>query len=74
VVVFNAFADDDGAGPLYTALDNVYFTVLPFEESTIYSWRDHEEWLASAGFTDITRIYNEGWTPHGVLEGRKSDA
>ncbi|WP_033289334.1 methyltransferase [Amycolatopsis jejuensis] len=71
VVVFNAFADDDATGPLYTALDNVYFTVLPFEESTIYPWRDHEEWLAATGFADITRIRSEGWTPHGVIEGRK---
>ncbi|MCM6778274.1 acetylserotonin O-methyltransferase [Nocardia sp. CDC159] len=71
VVVFNAFADDDGRGPLYTALDNVYFATLPSEESTIYRWREHEEWLAAAGFVDITRIYNEGWTPHGVIEGRK---
>lgn len=74
VVVFNAFADDDGAGPLYTALDNVYFTVLPFEESTIYRWRDHEEWLAATGFVDVTRTPNEGWTPHGVVEGRKPGA
>ncbi|GAA2923084.1 methyltransferase [Streptomyces thioluteus] len=71
VVVFNAFADDDGAGPLYTALDNVYFTVLPFEESTIYPWCEHEEWLATAGFVDITRTHHHGWTPHGVIEGRK---
>ncbi|MGI5350347.1 methyltransferase [Streptomyces sp. CA-250714] len=73
VVVFNAFADDDGTGPLYAALDNVYFTVLPFEESRIYPWRDHEEWLAASGFVDITRIHSEGWTPHGVIEGRKPD-
>lgn len=74
VAVFNAFADDDGCGPLYTALDNVYFATLPSEESTIYQWCEHEEWLATAGFVDITRIPNDGWTPHGVIEGRKPDA
>ncbi|MFI5778979.1 methyltransferase [Nocardia sp. NPDC051570] len=74
VVVFNAFADDDGCGPLYTALDNVYFATLPSEESTIYPWREHEQWLAAAGFVDITRIRGAGWTPHGVIEGRKPDA
>jgi L-tyrosine C(3)-methyltransferase len=74
VVVFNAFADDDGAGPLYTALDNVYFATLPSEESMIYPWSEHEQWLAAAGFADITRIHNDGWTPHGVIEGRKPDA
>ena len=73
VAVFNAFADDDGRGPLYTALDNVYFATLPSEESTIYQWCEHEEWLAAAGFVDITRINSDGWTPHGVIEGRKPD-
>ncbi|MFF3226896.1 methyltransferase [Nocardia suismassiliense] len=73
VIVFNAFADDDGRGPLYTALDNVYFTTLPSEESTIYPWREHEAWLVTAGFTDILRIRSDGWTPHGVIEGRKAD-
>lgn len=71
VAVFNAFADDDGSGPLYTALDNVYFATLPSKESTIYAWREHEEWLAGAGFVDIKRIPSDGWTPHGVIEGRK---
>ncbi|MBN6039888.1 methyltransferase [Amycolatopsis sp. 195334CR] len=74
VVVFNAFAADDGSGPLYTALDNVYFATLPSEDSTIYEWHEHEEWLLAAGFTDIKRVHNEGWTPHGVIEGRKPDA
>lgn len=74
VAVFNAFADDDGRGPLYTALDNVYFATLPSEESTIYAWREHEEWLAAGGFVDIRRIDSDGWTPHGVVEGRKAHA
>lgn len=73
VVVFNAFADDDGRGPLYTALDNVYFATLPSENSTIYPWCEHEEWLRESGFVRITRIHNDGWTPHGVLEGQKPD-
>lgn len=71
VAVFNAFADDDGSGPLYTGLDNVYFATLPSEESTIYRWCEHEEWLTAAGFVDIARVESEGWTPHGVMEGRR---
>lgn len=74
VAVFNAFADDDGRGPLYAALDNVYFATLPAEEATIYRWHEHEAWLKETGFVDITRIRNNGWTPHGVIEGRKPDA
>ena len=73
VIVFNAFADDGGSGPLYTALDNVYFTTLPADDSTIYEWGEHEQWLAEAGFTDLTRIRSEGWTPHGVVEGWRAD-
>ncbi|WP_018681048.1 methyltransferase [Actinokineospora enzanensis] len=73
VAVFNAFADDDGRGPLYTALDNVYFTTLPSEDSTIYQWREHEDWLTAAGFVDITRVRGAGWTPHGVIQGCKPD-
>jgi predicted O-methyltransferase YrrM len=72
VAVFNAFADDDGRGPLYTALDNVYFATLPSDESTIYQWSEHEQWLAAGGFVDIRRIDSESWTPHGVIEGRKA--
>lgn len=72
VVVFNAFADDGGRGPLYAALDNVYFTTLPAEQSTIYEWGEHERWLTAAGFTDLTRIAADGWTPHGVLQGWRS--
>ncbi|MFL1377192.1 methyltransferase [Nocardiopsis protaetiae] len=74
VAVFNAFADDDGRGPLYAALDNVYFATLPAEEATIYQWCEHEAWLRETGFTDITRTRGNGWTPHGVIGGSKPDA
>ncbi|MGY1456689.1 methyltransferase [Streptomyces sp. SS8] len=71
VLVFNAFSDDDGAGPLYAALDNVYFTTLPFRHSTIYRWQECEAWLREAGFTDVRRTTGPGWTPHGVVSGRR---
>jgi hypothetical protein len=51
VLIFNAFSDDDGTGPLYTGLDNVYFSTLPFRGSTIYRWCDYEDWLRTCGFT-----------------------
>ncbi|WP_433544706.1 methyltransferase [Streptomyces sp. CA-294286] len=68
-LVFNAFSDDDGAGPLYAALDNVYFTTLPFRHSTIYRWEQCESWLREAGFTEVGRTTGQGWTPHGVVSG-----
>ncbi|MEV0325632.1 methyltransferase [Micromonospora echinospora] len=71
VLVFNAFTDDDRTGPLYAALDNVYFTTLPFRHSTIYRWADCEQWLRQAGFTDVGRTAASGWTPHGVVSGRR---
>ncbi|NJQ03813.1 methyltransferase [Streptomyces zingiberis] len=70
-LVFNAFSDDDGAGPLYAALDNVYFTTLPFRHSTIYRWGECENWLREAGFGEIRRTTGNGWTPHGVVSGRR---
>ncbi|MGD9483613.1 methyltransferase [Streptomyces sp. TRM70308] len=69
VLVFNAFSDDDGAGPLYAALDNVYFTTLPFRHSTIYRWEQCEGWLREAGFAGIRRTTGRSWTPHGVVSG-----
>ncbi|MDA0565733.1 methyltransferase domain-containing protein [Streptomonospora sp. S1-112] len=71
VLVFNAFADDDRSGPLYAALDNVYFTTLPFRDSTLYRWEQCEGWLREAGFTDVRRTAGAGWTPHGVVSGRR---
>ncbi|MFI6582235.1 methyltransferase [Embleya sp. NPDC050493] len=70
VLIFNAFSDDDGAGPLYTGLDGVYFTTLPFESSTIYPWQAYEGWLDECGYAAHRRITVGGWTPHGVVEAR----
>lgn len=69
VLIFNAISDDDGTGPLYSGLDNVYFATLPFKSSTLYPWRDYEEWLLDAGFTAHRRVLPLSWTPHGVVEG-----
>ncbi|MFF0456599.1 methyltransferase [Nocardia africana] len=70
VIIFNAFSDDDGRGPLYSALDNVYFATLPFKGSNLYPWRDYRDWLTECGFEQIRAVPGGTWTPHGVLEGR----
>jgi ubiquinone/menaquinone biosynthesis C-methylase UbiE len=72
VLVFNAFSDDDGRGPLYAGLDNVYFATLPFKSSTLYPWCDYESWMEEAGFTDIRRITSGSWTPHGVVRAQRA--
>lgn len=68
VLIFNEFTSDDGTGPLYAALDNVYFSTLPFRGSMLYRWCDYESWLAAAGFSSWRRITIDSWTPHGVIE------
>jgi SAM-dependent methyltransferase len=68
VLIFNAFADDDGTGPLYAALDGVYFATLPYETSTVYRWSEYEAWLDELGYAAHRRITTGGWTPHGVIE------
>ncbi|MEU3606812.1 methyltransferase [Streptomyces sp. NPDC035033] len=71
VLVFNAFSDDTGDGPLYAALDNVYFATLPAPDSTLYHWGQYEEWLRAAGFQRVERLPGGTWTPHGVLRAWK---
>ncbi|GAA1927030.1 methyltransferase [Streptantibioticus ferralitis] len=71
VVVFNAMSDDSGEGPLYAALDNVYFATLPAASSTIYRWGQYEEWFAAAGFAKVERLPGGRWTPHGVISAVK---
>jgi SAM-dependent methyltransferase len=67
VLIFNAIADETGDGPLYAALDNVYFATLPTSNSMIYHWAQYEEWLTDAGFAEVFRRPGKTWTPHGVI-------
>ncbi|WP_433598110.1 methyltransferase [Nocardia sp. CA-135953] len=69
VLIFNAMSDDDGRGPLYSALDNVYFATLPFAQSTLYPWSTYRKWLAECGFGRTREVRGASWTPHGVVEG-----
>jgi L-tyrosine C(3)-methyltransferase len=71
VLIFNAFTDDTGDGPLYAALDNVYFATLPAPSSTLYHWGQYEAWLRNAGFRRVQRLPGRTWTPHGVLRAWK---
>lgn len=71
VLVFNAMSDDSGDGPLYAALDNVYFATLPAASSTIYRWGQYEEWFTAAGFVKPERLPGGRWTPHGVISAVK---
>lgn len=71
VLVFNAMSDDTGDGPLYAALDNLYFLTLPTGGSRLYRWGQYEQWLREAGFSDVERLPGRTWTPHGVIGARR---
>ncbi|RLU81340.1 methyltransferase [Streptomyces griseocarneus] len=71
VLIFSAMSDETGDGPLYSALDNVYFATLPTGNSMIYHWAQYEEWLTDAGFSEVVRLPGKTWTPHGVIAARK---
>lgn len=71
VLVFNAMSDETGDGPLYAALDNVYFATLPAASSTLYHWGQYERWLSRVGFAGVLRQPGGTWTPHGVISGVK---
>ncbi len=67
LVVFNEFVNDTLDGPLYAALDNVYFATLPTPYSQIYPARDCVEWALAAGFRKATWFPGRSWTPHGAV-------
>jgi SAM-dependent methyltransferase len=71
VLIFSAMSDESGDGPLYAALDNVYFATLPTGDSMIYHWAQYEQWLADAGFGKAVRLPGATWTPHGLIEAVK---
>jgi L-tyrosine C(3)-methyltransferase len=70
-LIFSAISDDDGDGPLYAALDNVYFATLPADRSMIYPWSQYEDWLTAVGFSTVERLPGGTWTPHGVVSATK---
>jgi SAM-dependent methyltransferase len=67
LVVFNEFVDDSLDGPLYAALDNVYFATLPTAHSRIYPAADCVGWARDAGFSEVGFFPGRGWTPHGAV-------
>jgi hypothetical protein len=52
LVIFNEFVNDALDGPLYAALDNVYFATLPTPDSQLYPARDCIAWALRAGFRE----------------------
>lgn len=71
VMVFNVMSDDSGEGPLYSALDNLYFLTVTASDSVIYNWARYEQWMTEAGFSNVARLPGDTWTPHGVIKAVK---
>jgi ubiquinone/menaquinone biosynthesis C-methylase UbiE len=71
VLIFSAISAETGDGPLYAALDNVYFATLPAGDSFIHSWDQYEQWLQERGFSAVRRLPGDTWTPHGVISATK---
>ncbi len=67
LVIFNEFVDETLDGPLYAALDNVYFATLPTPHSQIYPARDCMEWARDVGFREARSFLGRSWTPHGAV-------
>ncbi len=67
LVIFNEFVNDTLDGPLYAALDNVYFATLPTPDSQLYPARDCVEWALRAGFREAAWFPGRSWTPHGAV-------
>jgi ubiquinone/menaquinone biosynthesis C-methylase UbiE len=71
VLIFNSISSDEEDGPVMSALDSVYFVSIPAEGGMIYAWKEYEQCLRDAGFSDIRRIECDFWTPHGIILATK---
>lgn len=69
VLVFNMMADDEGDGPISTALGSLYFLTVATGEGMLYRWSEYEGFLREAGFRLGERLVLP--RDHGVLIGRK---
>jgi SAM-dependent methyltransferase len=71
LVIFNEFVSDSLDGPLYAALDNVYFATLPTPHSRLYPARDCVQWAHATGFREAKWFPGRSWTPHGAVVALK---
>lgn len=69
VLVFNMMGDDDEIGPISAALGSPYFLTTATGQGMMYSWREHESFLAAAGFRQTERHVLP--KDHGLLVGIK---
>lgn len=72
VIIFSSITNDTEDGPLFGALDSVYFISIPAANGgMIYPWKFYESCLKESGFSSIERINFRAWSPHGLIVARK---
>ncbi|MBW2735779.1 MAG: methyltransferase domain-containing protein [Deltaproteobacteria bacterium] len=69
-LVFNMMADDDGAGPIGTALGSLYFLTIATGEGMLYRWNEYELFLREAGLLPGPRQALP--RDHGLIVGTKT--
>lgn len=60
-IVFNMMGNDDDTGPISTALGSLYFLTIATGKGMLYSWRDYEIWMRSAGFSEVKELKDCQW-------------
>lgn len=70
-VIFGSVSSDSEDGPLMAALDTVYFRSVAAGQGMVYPWKDYEKILEQVGYTKISRVECDTWTPHGVIVAEK---
>lgn len=69
VLVFNQMQASEGSGPLVAAIGSPYFQTIATGRGMLYSWKDYEDWLKEAGFSEIKRVDLPMY--HGLLVAKK---
>ena len=68
-IIFNMMQHDDETGPLSAAVGSPYFLALATGEGMLYTWKEYEQWMRDAGFSDVKRIVLP--RDHGAIVGVK---
>lgn len=69
VILFNMMQSNRENGPLSAAMGSPYFLTLASGEGMIYTWKEYEQWMREAGFSQVKKI--ELPTDHGIIIGVK---
>ncbi|MEF8754673.1 MAG: methyltransferase [Accumulibacter sp.] len=70
VVLFNMMGNDSDTGPVGTALGSPYFLAIATGEGMLHAWKDYEQAMLAAGFSNITRV-DDLPLNHGLLVAHK---